>query len=286
MAAITVLVVIALVVGAIGLFLALLYFSGKGQDAAQKEAEARHNELTEKADKDFSESFSDEFSENQNFLGYYFAAERSIHIYHGHKPSLYGVGEPDLIEKSASSEEEAQKIFDFFVLRTLFMGSERDGIFVDEKSHSIRFEVFPTCSGQWFPFEELMKVHADGIGAREWPAKNFVDAECVLEAFSWELGLREPLSDKFRIFGYSNEGGRVWNWTEGLEDERSSLFYDIKVTANKDSSVIFEAGDYQGNYSGEHIQLRTLPDVEQETVPVKNRMEAILAFKDFLPKEI
>ena len=56
--AITVLVVIALVVGAIGLIWAFLYFSRKGQDAAQKEAEARHNELTEKADKYFSESIS------------------------------------------------------------------------------------------------------------------------------------------------------------------------------------------------------------------------------------
>ena len=283
--AITVLVVIALVVGAIGLIWAFLYFSGKGQDAAQKEAEARHNELTEKADKDFSESISDEFSQNdKNFLGYYFAAEGSIHIYHEHKPSSYG--EADLIEKSASSEEEAQKIFDFFVLKTLFWNSEGRGIFVDEESHSIRFEIFPTCSGQWFPFEGLMKVHADGVDTREWPAKNFVDAECVLEAFSWELGLRTPWSDKLWILVYSNEGGRVWNWTEGLEDERSSLFYDIKVTANKDGSVIFEAGGSQGNYSGEHIQLRSPPDVEQETVPVKNRMEAILAFKDFLPKEI
>ena len=197
-------------------------------------------------------------------VGYYLPDSSVIRMYCDGEYAFSVFGEQ--LERPVSSEAEAKKIFDFYVLGMEIAAGYHKDISVDAENYSVKFQTDPTFFGSWFPADEILRLYADDMDTRERPASTIYKAEFIFDAFAWERGAR-----LFR---------------KGLQ----SILGQITPTINSDGSVVFEATrhlkggwrEYKGFYLEETIKLYYPPDVEQQTLPAKNRMEAILTFDDFV----
>jgi hypothetical protein len=284
--AITVLVVIALIVGAIGLTLALAVLAGQADQTRDDELTEKKKLDSEKADANFSWyiDWDDIRGERIEIDSYYLADEGVIRLC----VDLHTwYGEVDQIERPAANEVEAKAIFDFYVFKIILEKNCETGTGpkIDPDSYSVLYQFDSTYFGQWFPLKGFIRLEMDNREAREWPAKTLYEADTVFQAYVWELDRTADVGsvllqwwrwcDESELFGCDDD--------DVIEDENYSHRYidDVIKAAGKDGSISFDGGDgYTGIYSGNVIKLSAPPDIEK-TVTVKNPMEAILVFKDF-----
>ena len=238
-------------------------------------------------------------------IGYYLPEKNTVELQCDGEYGFEALGEEIPCVKSASSSEEAKKIFDFFILAMETLDGRYDpevqdiydedekALRIDRETCSISHvygveividgvveqEAETTC--QWFALEGVLKLRCkdENQEDRTEPCATWDEALFMIDAYRFETGY---------FFDYLEEGPylgdpltRLISITGPWEELRGGL-------------ITFEARDHytqepirdtnpRGTYNPVDGTLEVYEDglYHLKPKPVKNKMEAILAFYEF-----
>ena len=237
-------------------------------------------------------------------VGYYLPEERTIELQcSGEYGSVLGEDVPCV--KPAFSSEEAKRIFDFFVAAMqisdrYFSSGEKDGydpeitringatcsvshVYGDEIviDGVVEQEAETTC--EWFGVEGVLKLHCkdDDQEDRTESCDTWDDADVMIDAYRWETGHFFEQGDE----GPTQQGAltKLIDITWPLEQSHGSIFFeatdpDIRLPYAGDQEA---TGVYSPDKGVITCRRKGHGDVSEGPTPVKNKMEAILAFYRF-----
>ena len=237
-------------------------------------------------------------------IGYYLPEENTVELQCDGEYGFEALGEEIPCVKSASSSEEAKKIFDFFILAMETLDGRYDpevqdiydedekALRIDRETCSISHvygveividgvveqEAETTC--QWFAVEGVLKLHCkdEDQEDRTESCDTWDDADVMIDAYRWETG---------HFFEQGTEGPtqqgaltKLIDITWPLEQSHGSIFFEATHPDRRTpyTGVHETTGVYSPDKGVITCRRKGHADSSEGPTPVKNKMEAILTF--------